>query len=96
MWNALKEISKEVEESGRPVTDFVELIVSDIEMPGMDGHAVTRRIKSDPYLKDLTVYLFSSLITEELLHKGEAVGADRQYSKPQIANLVKQAWEDVS
>lgn len=96
MWRALEELSRKVGESGRPVTDFLQLVVSDIEMPGMDGHAVTRKIKSDPHLKELTVYLFSSLITEELLHKGVSVGADRQYSKPQIAHLVRQAREDLA
>ncbi len=96
IWKALEDLSKKVRDSGRPVTDFLQLVVSDIEMPGMDGHALTRRIKSDPYLNGLTVYLFSSLITEELLHKGISVGADRQYSKPQIAMLIKQAREDLS
>ncbi|WP_245549557.1 chemotaxis protein [Maridesulfovibrio hydrothermalis] len=95
LWNALEVISNKVKDSGGHVTDYVQLVVSDIEMPGMDGHAVTRKIKADPYLKDVTVYLFSSLITEELLHKGESVGADRQYSKPQIAELVRQGQEDV-
>lgn len=96
IWKALEQVSRKVHDSGRPVTDFVQLVVSDIEMPGMDGHALTRKIKSDPNLNGLTVYLFSSLITEELLHKGLSVGADRQYSKPQIATLIKQAREDLS
>ncbi|SDL39289.1 two-component system, chemotaxis family, response regulator CheV [Maridesulfovibrio ferrireducens] len=96
LWDALLIFKEKAEQSGKPITDFLQLVVSDIEMPGMDGHAVTRRIKGDPILKDLTVFLFSSLITEELLHKGESVGADRQYSKPQIASLVAQAWEDAN
>ncbi|MBI9112477.1 chemotaxis protein [Maridesulfovibrio ferrireducens] len=96
LWDALLIFKEKAEQSGKPITDFIQLVVSDIEMPGMDGHAVTRRIKGDPILKDLTVFLFSSLITDELLHKGESVGADRQYSKPQIASLVAQAWEDAN
>ncbi|WP_415713509.1 chemotaxis protein [Maridesulfovibrio sp.] len=96
IWKALKEISAKVSKTGLHVSEFVQLVVSDIEMPGMDGHALTKRIKEDPNLRDLTVYLFSSLITEELLHKGDAVGANRQYSKPQIATLVKQAREDLN
>ncbi|ACS80906.1 chemotaxis protein [Maridesulfovibrio salexigens] len=95
IWKALQEISAKVSKTGLHVSEFVQLIVSDIEMPGMDGHALTKRIKEDPNLRDLTVYLFSSLITEELLHKGDAVGANRQYSKPQIATLVKQARVDL-
>ncbi|WP_031482109.1 chemotaxis protein [Maridesulfovibrio frigidus] len=96
LWDALLKVKEKAEAAGRPITDYLQLVVSDIEMPGMDGHAVTRKIKDDPILKDLTVFLFSSLITEELLHKGDSVGANRQYSKPQIALLVAQAWEDAN
>ena len=96
IWKALKEISEKVGKTGMHVSEFVQLVVSDIEMPGMDGHALTKRIKEDPNLRDLTVYLFSSLITDDLLHKGEAVGANRQYSKPQIATLVRQSREDLN
>ncbi|NDV22555.1 chemotaxis protein [Desulfovibrio sp. JC022] len=95
IWKALEEISAKVSKTGLHVSEFIQIVVSDIEMPGMDGHALTKRIKEDPNLRDLTVYLFSSLINEELLHKGEAVGANRQYSKPQIATLVKQARADL-
>ncbi|MCM3787730.1 chemotaxis protein [Domibacillus indicus] len=67
----------------------VQLIVTDIEMPKMDGHHLTRRIKDHPVLKKLPVIIFSSLITDELRHKGTGVGADAQVSKPEIARLVQ-------
>ncbi|MCI2253273.1 chemotaxis protein [Domibacillus sp. PGB-M46] len=67
----------------------VQLIVTDIEMPKMDGHHLTRRIKDHPILKKLPVIIFSSLITDELRHKGTGVGADAQVSKPEIARLVQ-------
>ncbi|WP_309086971.1 chemotaxis protein [Domibacillus sp.] len=67
----------------------VQLIVTDIEMPKMDGHHLTRRIKDHPILKKLPVVIFSSLITDELRHKGTGVGADAQVSKPEIARLVQ-------
>lgn len=95
IWKALEEISEKVGKTGLHASEFVQIIVSDIEMPGMDGHALTKKIKEDPNLRDLTVYLFSSLINEELKHKGDTVGANRQYSKPQIATLVKQARADL-
>lgn len=59
-----------------------DLVLSDIEMPRMDGLHLTSRIKSDPQLKQIPVVLFSSLITEDNLRKGESVGADAQVSKP--------------
>lgn len=72
-------------------TDFkeeVDILITDIEMPILDGHTVTRRIKEDPVLSSLPIIIFSSLITEDLYHKGESVGADCQISKPAIHELV--------
>ncbi len=66
----------------------VQLVITDIEMPQMDGHHLTKRIKEHPVLSKLPVIIFSSLITNELRHKGSVVGADAQISKPEIAQLV--------
>ena len=70
------------------ISEHVQLLVTDIEMPQMDGHTLTRRIKEDSNLSVLPVLIFSSLITDDLRHKGEKVGADDQVSKPEIADLV--------
>ncbi|MFH1913428.1 MAG: chemotaxis protein [Pseudomonadota bacterium] len=90
-WDRLKEIKQSATDENRPITDFVQVIVSDIEMPMMDGHHLTRRIKDDPVLRDIPVILFSSLITEKLRYRGEAVGADDQISKPEITYLAQRA-----
>jgi len=66
-------------------------MVSDIEMPVMDGLNLTHRIKTDPVLKKLPVVLFSSLITDKLRHKGVSVGADDQISKPEVTQLAQRA-----
>ena len=76
------------EKHGNRFKEDVDLLITDIEMPILDGHTVTRRIKEDPILSNLPVIIFSSLITDDLYHKGEAVGADRQISKPSINELV--------
>lgn len=73
-WERLQLIKSKCAADDRPITDFVQVMVSDIEMPVMDGHNLTKRIKDDPALKDLPVILFSSLITDKLRHKGLAVG----------------------
>ena len=57
-------------------------------MPLMDGHRLTKLIKSDEKLKDIPVILFSSLISDELRIKGQEVGADEQITKPEIVELV--------
>ncbi len=90
-WDRLVEFKQKAEESGRPLTDFVQVVVSDIEMPMMDGHSLTKRVKEDPILKQLPVLLFSSLITDKLRHKGESVGADDQISKPEVTHLARRA-----
>ena len=66
----------------------VSIIITDIEMPSMDGHRLTKLIKSDPVLKDIPVVIFSSLITEEMWIKGKKLGADEQLSKPEIGHLI--------
>lgn len=78
----------ETKESGDPVYEHVACIVTDIEMPQMDGHRLTKLVKEDPVLKQLPVILFSSLINEEMRVKGVELGADAQITKPEIAMLV--------
>lgn len=68
--------------------DQVALIITDLEMPQMDGHHLTKRIKDDAKLKNIPVVIFSSLITEEMRKKGKEVGADEQLSKPEIGHLI--------
>ncbi len=90
-WERLNEFKQRSIDEDRPLTDFVQVVVSDIEMPMMDGHNLTKQIKDDTVLKQLPVLLFSSLITERLRHKGDAVGADDQISKPEVTQLATRA-----
>ncbi len=78
-WNAIQRTQ------GAPI----DAIVSDIEMPRMDGLHLTKRIKSTPSLASTRVVLFSSLITPDNLKKGKQVGADAQVSKPELAEMVR-------
>lgn len=67
----------------------VQCIITDIEMPIMDGHRLTKLVKDDDATKDIPVIIFSSLVNDEMKKKGEALGADAQLSKPEIGNLVR-------
>jgi len=78
----------EAKQDGLPIKNHVACIVTDIEMPEMDGHRLLKMVKDDSVLKDLPVILFSSLIDEAMKVKGQSLGADDQISKPEIANLV--------
>ncbi|WP_026525827.1 MULTISPECIES: chemotaxis protein [unclassified Butyrivibrio] len=68
--------------------DKVKCIITDIEMPIMDGHRLTKLVKEDDETKQIPLIIFSSLVNEEMRRKGESLGADRQLSKPEIGNLV--------
>lgn len=78
-----------VDRKGNQYKEDVDLLITDIEMPELDGHTLTRRIKEHSKLRSMPVVIFSSLITNDLKHKGESVGADAQMSKPEIENLVE-------
>ena len=71
-----------------PISEFVHLIITDIEMPQMDGHRLLKLIKEDDVLKTIPVVIFSSLITDEMRIKGEKLGATAQLSKPEAVELV--------
>ena len=83
-WTQLEALA----ESGKPVTDTIQLIITDIEMPQMDGHHLIKRIKSNSQLKELPVIIFSSLINDEMKLKGQALGAYAQVTKPEIEQLI--------
>lgn len=69
--------------------DKIHCVITDIEMPEMDGHRLIKLIKSDDALKHLPVIIFSSLVNEAMRRKGEALGADAQLTKPEIGRLVE-------
>ena len=69
--------------------EHVRLVITDIEMPEMDGHRLTKLIKTDDATAHIPVVIFSSLVNDEMRRKGESLGADAQLSKPEIGNLVR-------
>lgn len=79
----------ELTDNGENLSDHIDMIISDIEMPKMDGHRLTKLLKDNPQSSDVPIMIFSSLITDDLRHRGEVVGADEQISKPEISELIK-------
>lgn len=67
----------------------VACVVTDIEMPQMDGHRLIRMMKNDPEFKNIPVIIFSSLINEEMHRKGEGLGAYAQLSKNEFGKFVE-------
>ena len=81
---------------GDRIRDEVGLLISDIEMPQMDGHHLTKRLKDDPVTGVIPIFLFSSLINEQIRIKGKSVGEDEQFSKPQIGILIETLYDYLS
>lgn len=83
-WDKICEFKKE-----GTLKDKVHCIITDIEMPIMDGHRLTKLAKTDDDVKGIPLIIFSSLVNEEMRRKGESLGADAQLTKPEIGNLVE-------
>lgn len=83
----LQKIKREAD--GRPISDFLDLVISDIEMPQMDGHTLLKKVREDSVLCKLPIVLFSSHITEALRQKGVELQADDQISKPDLPVLTE-------
>jgi len=75
-WNKLQEIKARAKENGVPVSDLIQLILTDVEMPEMDGYVLTRKIKEDSAFASIPVVMHSSLSTAANASLGRAVGAD--------------------
>ena len=83
-WDKLNEFKAEGE-----LDKKVKLIITDIEMPQMDGHRLTKLVKDAPAFAHIPVVIFSSMVNDEMKKKGESLGADAQLSKPEIGHLVE-------
>lgn len=83
-WNKLQEFK-----NNNRIETSVKCIITDIEMPQMDGHHFTKLVKTDQDMKYIPIIIFSSLINDEMKRKGDSVGADAQITKPEIGSLVE-------
>ncbi|MEE3392203.1 MAG: chemotaxis protein [Lachnospiraceae bacterium] len=83
LWNYLQNLKNE-----GTVEKEVRCVVTDIEMPKMDGHRLLKLMREDPDLKDIPVIIFSSLIDDEMYRKGESLGANAQLSKSEMGEFI--------
>ncbi|RMG37642.1 MAG: chemotaxis protein CheV [Gammaproteobacteria bacterium] len=92
-WERLDEIARHAEQKGQRITDLVQCVLTDVEMPEMDGYVLTRRIKEDPRFADLPVLMHSSLSAEANQELGKNVGADAYVPKFEPAELADKLRE---
>lgn len=87
-WRKISEFIEQAKANDRPITDFMDILITDIEMPEMDGLTLCKNVKTDPIAKTAPVVMFSSLITDQMAAKCRSVGSDACCTKPQTAELV--------
>ena len=92
-WNALQAFLKEAEAKGMDILDIVSLVVTDVEMPRMDGYTLARKIKEHPVLQKLPVIINTSLSEESNIERAEKVRADAFFVKFEPEELVKVSRE---
>ncbi len=80
-WDELQRIANHASVSGQPVSDFVQVILTDVEMPEMDGYMLTRKIKADQRFSGIPVLMHSSLSGDSNQQLGKSVGVDEYVSK---------------
>ena len=80
-WDELLRIATVAEASGRHVKDYVQLVLTDVEMPEMDGYLLTKNIKADPRFAGIPVIMPSSLSSMSNQQLGRSVGVDEYVPK---------------
>jgi two-component system chemotaxis response regulator CheV len=80
-WEELQKIAAQSEVSGRPVKDYIQLVLTDVEMPEMDGYVLTKNIKNDPRFAGIPVLMHSSLSSDANKSLGISVGVDEYVPK---------------
>ena len=91
-WEKLKELATRAEASHTPLSEMLQAIITDVEMPGMDGYVLTKKIKADSRFAGIPVVMHSSLSADANMKLGRQVGADAYLAKfdaVELANLLE-------
>jgi two-component system, chemotaxis family, chemotaxis protein CheV len=86
---AVRNLKQKAQQDGVSMRELLQLVITDIEMPKMDGLTLCRKIKEELGMGEVRVLIFSSLVNEQMILKCQSVGADGCITKPQIPELVK-------
>ena len=80
-WSRLKAIAEQAEAAGQQVIDVLQFVLTDVEMPEMDGYVLTQKINSDPRFKGVPVLMHSSLTADANQLLGKEMGVDAYVPK---------------
>ena len=88
-WDELQRIATYAETVGKSVRELVSMILTDVEMPEMDGYMLTKHIKSDPRFAGIPVLMHSSLSGFSNQKLGQSVGVDAYVAKFEPSKLTE-------
>ncbi len=80
-WERLNQLHEQAVAANQPITSLVNFVLTDIEMPEMDGYVLTRKLKEDDRFSHIPVIMHSSLSAEANHALGKSVGADAYVAK---------------
>lgn len=80
-WSTLLDYKDRALAMDKPITEFISAVLTDVEMPEMDGYVLTKNIKNDPVLGKLPILMHSSLSADANISMGKTVGADIYVAK---------------
>jgi len=86
-WKLLIDLAEQSDRAGGRVSDKIQVILTDVEMPEMDGYVLTRKIKEDQHFNDIPVIMHSSLTADANQNLGKGIGADAYVPKFQPHDL---------
>lgn len=90
-WEKIQSRMRQCEQDGVTFRSQLQLLITDVEMPQMDGLHLTSLVRKEENLKDLPIIIFSSLASDDNIRKWQALGAQQILTKPDLPNLVKYA-----
>ncbi|PHV13103.1 chemotaxis protein [Chitinimonas sp. BJB300] len=88
-WDELQRIAVTAEAAGKPIRDYVHMILTDVEMPEMDGYMLTKTVKSDPRFAGIPILMHSSLSGMSNQKLGQSVGVDGYVAKFEAHKLTE-------
>ena len=95
-WDQLKTIAQEGRSAGLPISQKVAMVLTDLEMPEMDGFTLTRHLKEDDLLKNVPVVIHSSLSGSANESHAKRVGADGFVAKFVPDELVREVVKTIA
>lgn len=88
-WDELEKLAQSAEQTGHPLKDDLQLVLTDVEMPEMDGYMLARRVKADPRFAGIPVVMHSSLSGASNRKLGLSVGVDEYVPKFEPGRLAQ-------